>query len=112
MPIATGYGSPGCSDRFVNVGDLVAANYPAPYKNTYTYPYAIYTIRHCNGSYEPIRTYAPAGNNLTLLTGRAMISSQFAGETSQIVYAGGYIAIGPGHSDYSTNTDWLYRGAP
>jgi hypothetical protein len=111
MPVDTGYGSPGCSDRFVNVGDLAASNYPTPYQ-TDTYPYAIYTIRHCNGSYEPIRTYAPSGNNLTLLTGRAMISSQFAGETSQIVYAGGFVAIGLGTFPTYTNTDWLYRGAP
>jgi hypothetical protein len=104
--VAAGYGSPGCPDLFILPGDLNVPNYAHAYQGKY--PYAIYSIRHCNGSYEPVRSL---GVDLKFVTNRQMIASEFPGEEG-VLYAGGYIAMGPATDVFYTNTDWIYRGVP
>ena len=91
--------------------------YPEPYHsgNIPDYPYGAWTVRHCNGSYDPIN-YAVnvippcsvGGSSPTFLATRVIFPSPFAGDAAGAVYAGGFVAV---PSTPVTNTDWLWKGA-
>jgi hypothetical protein len=138
MAIATGYGSPGCVDRFVNIGNIDAPSYtgltpiyynpPMPQKGfgihpnqpVRKYPYAVYSIRHCNGTYAPLYTYGPAGTapGVTPMASRTSVISPFRDDPAGTVYSGGFVAGGqwydlsPSNTGTFNNTAWIFRGTP
>ena len=106
------------------VGDKVGALYVIPASGGgnpyYLYPFASYTVRHCDGTYDnliPIHNTIDA--NLWLEATRTMIPSSFSGDSPGTVFAGGFDVMKassfvPWNQNHTNpqNTNWLYRGTP
>lgn len=109
MPL-TGYGVTGCYDRYIGLGDLAveANSYPTPLyvSGSYHYPYAGYTVRHCDGTYDNFIQIHNLNDTNTLVATRTMIPSQFPGDPAGTVFAGGFDTMNGAFA----NTNWLYRG--
>jgi hypothetical protein len=101
-------GATTCPDLLIGLGVLNASNYATAYENDY--PTALYLVRHCNGAYSYLNTIAVPSITPSppLLSARALVVSQFAGDPAGTLYVGGYDA----HFDPAHNTDWIYRGVP
>jgi hypothetical protein len=107
MPELVHYGTLGCYDRLIGLGDVTMPSFPGDnFNGGLFFPWAGYTIRHCNGDYEPLAVI-PSTDKLQAT--RAIIPSALASDPIGTIYAGGYVVPG---SVTAINTDWLYRGAP
>jgi hypothetical protein len=114
IPEFTEFGVSGCRDLLIGIGGTTITGYPHPLVVTgrSLYPYAGYTLRHCNGSYDPITILPPNPVDLvspTLVSTRVIVPSQVVGHVPGSAFAGGYISD---TTPQVNNTDWLYSGVP
>ena len=105
-------GTTSCPDLLLGLGFIIAPDYVHALGSFY--PYALFFVRHCNGTYSLIQAIIDPSIEPAppLLAIRSIAVSQFSGDPPGTLYAGGFevdsnIASLPDH-----NTDWVYRGVP
>jgi hypothetical protein len=101
-------GTTSCPDLLIGLGLIATPNYAQVVQGGF-YPNALYFVRHCNGTYDPIQNIADPSitPSPALMSTRVFAVSQFSGDPTGTLYVGGYEEYIPAH-----NTAWIYKGVP